>query len=47
MEYIVLIIITFIAAEIIWKPRIDTTEDGKVLLWYGRGEKREFFILFD
>jgi hypothetical protein len=46
MEYIVLIIITFTAVEIIWKPRIDTTEDGKILLWYGR-RKREFFILFN
>lgn len=39
-------IITVVAAELIFKPRLDITVEKKLLLWYGRGGSRYFVVLF-
>jgi len=45
-KIIVLIGILGVFIEVRWKPRIGTTTDGKIILWYGTS-KREFWIIFE
>lgn len=43
MIYLIILLII----EFLFKPRIDITKDKKILLWYGRSLKRNYFIIFE
>jgi hypothetical protein len=35
-----IILLFLVCVEIVLSPRIDTTRDGKKLLWYGKNERK-------
>ena len=40
----VIILTLILGVEIIFKPRLDTTSDNRLLLWYGRGNRKYVFL---
>jgi hypothetical protein len=45
ISFLIFVFIAFII-HIIYAPALDITSDGKILLWYGRKE-RKFIVLKD
>jgi hypothetical protein len=48
MSLTILILCIFfliIVLEVVFRPRLDRTEEGNLLLWYGRN-KREYFKIY-
>ena len=43
----ILTIVIGLVIEIIYRPRLDYTENDQLILWYGRNSKRKFKILID
>lgn len=45
MKIIIILVILTLIVEVVYKPRLDFTREGKLVLWYGRNV-REYWILF-
>lgn len=40
MKILTLLLLLLLIIELIYKPRIDFTRDGKCLVWYGRNNRK-------
>jgi hypothetical protein len=39
-----IILILILGVEIVFKPRLDITSDNRLLLWYGRSNRKYVFL---
>jgi len=45
MKSLIIILIVLFFSDLMWKPRLDFTREGNLLLWYGKTTRKHIKLL--